>query len=63
MSDNSGMKKHVLLFPPFLSVKSCASSLELSRYKISRALDKDQVVVKYIFASNIQEKWDNSILK
>ncbi len=70
MSDNSGMKKrvyvyssdHVLLFPPFLSVKSCASSLELSRYKISRALDKDQVVEKYIFASNIQEKWDNSIL-
>jgi hypothetical protein len=71
MSDNSGMKKsvyvyssaHVLLFPPFFSVKSCASSLEISRYKISRALDKDILVEKYIFASNIQKEWDNSILK
>jgi hypothetical protein len=70
MSENSGMKKlvyvygldHVLLFPPFPSIKSCASSLGLSRFQISRSLDKEKVVEKYIFVSKIKEEWNNSIL-
>jgi group I intron endonuclease len=70
MSENSGMKKsiyvysldHVLLFKPFPSIKLCALNLELSRFQISRALDKDKIVDKYLFLSDIREEWDNSIL-
>jgi group I intron endonuclease len=62
MSENSGMKKvvyvydlnNVLLFPPFSSIKLCASSLGLSRFQISRSLDKDKAVGKYIFVSKIK---------
>jgi group I intron endonuclease len=71
MSENSGMKKsvyvynsaHVLLYPAFSSIKACASNLELSRFQISRALDKDKILEGYIFVSSIKEDWDNSILK
>lgn len=71
MSENSGMKKlvyvygldHVLLFPPFSSINACASALGLSRFQISRSLDKDKVVKNYIFASKIKEEYNNSILK
>lgn len=62
MSENSGMKKvvyvydlnNVLLFPPFSSIKLCASSLGLSRFQISRSLDKDKAIGKYIFVSKIK---------
>jgi hypothetical protein len=71
MSENSGMKKsiyvynssHVLMYPAFSSIKACASSLEFSRFKISRALDKDKTIEGYIFVSSIKDEWDNSILK
>lgn len=70
MSKNSGMRKsiyvysldHVLLFKPFPSIKLCALSLELSRFQISRALDKGKIVDKYLFVSNIREEWCNNIL-
>lgn len=70
MSENSGMKKsifvysldHVLLFKPFPSIKSCAGNLGLSRFQISRALDKGKIVDKYLFLSDIKEEWNNSIL-
>lgn len=70
MSENSGMKKsifvysldHVLLFKPFPSIKLCALSLDLSRFQISRALDKGKIVDKYFFVSNIKDEWNNSII-
>jgi len=70
MSENSGMKKsiyvysldHVLLFKPFPSIKLCALKLGLSRFQISRALDKGKIVDKYLFLSDIKEEWNNSIL-
>jgi hypothetical protein len=50
-------------YPAFSSIKACSSSLELSRFQISRALDKDKTLEGYIFVSSIKENWDNSILK
>ena len=70
MSENSGMSKciyvysldHVLLFPPYSSIKDCASSLNISRYRIGRALDKEKIVDKFLFSTTLRQDWDNSIL-